>query len=352
MITALLVLGGGGGAYAFLQYIAPATTAGLFCGYLKVQSYPQAYTLFSANLKSQLTQDQFTQSATALDKAEGAITACTAATTGNAYNYSLGSSTAQATMILTRATAGDLQGAIHLKKENGAWTVDGLDTGLLGVNLGALQATVAYCAALQSQNYTAAYALLGSAPRHGLAQADFTQAAQAHDQIDGTVSACGLAALGQPNTDANANLVVSITRGKLGAKQGALGLDVEQGAWKIGSVATALQGTDAGPLLVGTRFCADLVSGNFADAYSLLSPREQSFGTEAQFASDFTLAAPLKWAGCTPDFSTYKVSGSSASYTTGFKVVDSATGASASVNFSMAFVQVGGSWKVNNLTKA
>jgi hypothetical protein len=351
-VAAVVALLGGGGAYAFALYIAPATAATTFCADLKAQSYVAAYGLLSSGLKGQLTQDQFVQGSQELDKAEGVVTACKQATGGNAYSYSLGASTATLNADITRATAGDLTGGVHLKNENGAWKIDGLDTSLLGVNLGALVAAGTFCAALQSQNYTAAYQLLGTLPQAAIKQADFVLGAQIHDQVDGPVTACALVSLGQGNTDTSASLIVNITRTKLGAKQGNVSLDVESGAWKVAGVAPVLLGSDIGPIQVGARFCADLVSGDYADAFTLLSQGFIGGATEADFATAFTPNPPYKWAGCKPDFSTYKVSTSGASYTAALEVVNTSTSQTTSVNFVLSFVQEGGSWKLDNIKPA
>jgi hypothetical protein len=349
--AALIVLTAGGGAFAFSQYIAPATAVGTFCGYLKAQDYTAAYGLFSAGLKSQYTPDQFTQGANTLDKVEGAVVSCGQAKSGNAYSYSLFSSTAQVKAVITRATSGELDGAIHLKSENGAWKVDALDTSLLGVNLGALQAAGAFCAALQGQDYATAYTLLGSASQASIKQADFLAQAHLHDQIDGSITACGLVAIASGASDTSASLTASITRGKLGEKQGNINLDVESNAWKIDTLADALLGSDLGPYQVDTRFCADLASGNYADAYAIVTQNFAGGQTEAQFAASLTLPAALNW-GCKPDLSTYKVSGSSASYTVSVTVTDTATGQSAAQNLSFGFVQDNGVWKLDSTAKA
>jgi hypothetical protein len=352
VIAALLVVVGGGGAFALSQYLAPATAAVSFCSDLKAQNYTAAYGLLSSNLKSQLTQDTFVQGSGELDTAEGKVTACGQASGSNVYTYSLGSSTAEVKASITRSTAGALEGVVHLKNENGSWKVDGLDTSLLGVSLGALQAAGAFCAAMQTQNYSAAYALLGAQAQAVVKQADFTQASTAHDAIDGPVNACGLAMLGPGNTDTSASLVVSITRSKLGAKQGALNLDVESGLWKIANIAPEIQGSNLDPLLVANQFCIDLVTGKYADAYSLLSAHQHTLATEAQFASSIALPSPLKWSGCTPDYSTYTVSTTSASFKAALKFTDTANGQSASVNFKLSFVQEGGSWKLDDIASA
>lgn len=351
VILALVVVACGGGALAFAQYIAPATTAGLFCGYMKTQNYTATYALLSSGLRGQLSQDQFTQGNQLLDKVEGTVQSCGQATGGNAYSYSLGASTAKVAATITRSTAGTLQGTVHLKSENGSWKVDAIDTSLLGVNLGALQTAGAFCAAMQTQSYTTAYGVLGSALKQQASQGQFTSQAHTHDQIDGTVSACGLVGISPGATDSSAALLVSITRTKLSQQQGTVGLDVEQGAWKIASVASNLLGTDLGPLTVGNQFCQALQNGQYQAAYNLLSHGFQANGSEADFAKAFTLPGPVKWAGCTPDLTTYKVTGTTASYTAAFKLVDTSNGASDSLTLKVAFVNESGSWKIDDLSK-
>jgi hypothetical protein len=352
IVAALIVAAGSGGAFAFAQYIAPATAVGALCGQLKTQDYTAAYGELSAGLRSQFSRDEFTQAGQTLDKIEGQVTACGEAKVANPYSYSLGSSTAQVVVVFRRASAGSLQGTIALKSEGGAWKIASLDSSLLGVNLGTLSAAGSFCRALQAQNYTAAYAVLGSAPRLKLTQDAFTQAAQLHDQVDGSVSACALVGIAAGAGDSSASLTVSVTRAKLGARQGTVGLQVENSAWKIDSLVDTLLGTDVGPIQVGNRFCTDLANANYADAFNLLSANGKGGSSEADFASSIALPSPLKWGTCTPDVSTYKVSGTTASYTAGFGVVNTSTNQSVSVNFTLSFVNTGGTWQLDDLTKA
>ncbi len=345
-VAAAIALLGGGGLFAFSMYVAPLTAATSFCADLKAQSYVSAYNLLSSGMRSQLTQDQFVQGSQQLDKAEGAVTSCKQATGGNVYSYSLGASTATFNADITRATAGDMTGAVHLKNENGAWKVDGLDTSLTGANLGALVAAGTFCAALQSQNYASAYQLLGSLIQSNLKQTDFVAGAQIHDQIDGTVTACGLAAIGQGNTDTNTNITVSITRTKLGEKQGNVSLDTESGAWKVAAVAPALLGSDIGPLQVGAQMCTDLVSSDYAAIYDLTSSGFQAAVTKQQVVAYFTLNTGYKYTGCKADYSTYKVSSSDASYNVDIEL--SGPSGAFAIPFKLAFVNESNAWKLDD----
>src|SRR5260221_13538464 len=127
VIAAVLVGGGGAGAFALIQYTAPAAAAGQFCGYLKTQNYDSAYGLLSANLKAKYTPELFHTGNAALDVAEGKVTECGAASGSGSYDYSLGGSKATVKAKISRETQGDLTGNLQLVNESG-WKVDSLDT--------------------------------------------------------------------------------------------------------------------------------------------------------------------------------------------------------------------------------
>ncbi len=348
-IAAVALVAGGGGALAYRQYTAPGNAATQFCTDLKTQSYSVAYDLLSAGQQAQFSRDQFVQGSQTLDQVEGKVVSCQLANTSGAYGYSLGSSSATLATVITRANVGSLHGAVHLKSENGAWKVDRLDTSLLGVNLHALQTAGAFCAAMQGQSYTTAYALLDTAAQTAVTQDAFVQAAQAHDQIDGTITACKLVALGSGNTDASASLMVSITRAKLGQRVGTMSLDVQAGAWKIATISQELQGTDLGALQVGLRMCADLLVGNYAAIYDLASSGFQANVTRAQVVTFFTVPSPLKYVSCKPDLTTYKVAGDQASYDFEINLVDTSTGQVFGFPFTLYFVNQNGAWKLDGI---
>jgi hypothetical protein len=347
-VAAVLVGLLGGGAIALAQYLAPATTTSLFCAYLKTQRYAVAYSLLSSTLRRQLTHEAFVQGSAELDKVEGAVTTCGPASGTGAYSFRFGSSTAAVKASITRAIAGTLAGTVHLQNENGSWKIDRLDTSLLGADLGALQAARAYCMALQTQNYTAAYALLGNGQQNAVTRIDFAQAAQARDAIDGPVNACGLAGLGPGNTDTIASLIVTITRGKLGERQGKVTLDMEGGAWKVAGVAQALQGSDLGPLQVAQQLCQDVMRGALNTAYQDLgSTSLKSNVTETQFAVLFQLDTGQAYASCTPNYATYKVSQTYASLDVTFAIRLSASGKMVDVTLTLYFVAERGTWKLD-----
>lgn len=345
IVLLLLVLAGGGVVFAVAQLAAPATAAVTFCNDLKTQNYTTAYQLLSTNLKGQFTQTQFSAGAQALDSVEGPVTSCKQAAGSKVYSYSFGANTATLVAVITRSKQGDLSGTIHLKSENGNWRVDALDTSLLGANLASLQTVQTFCTAMASKDYTTAYNALGSVAHTQLTAAQFQAQAQLHDEIDGAVTGCTLASFGSGNDDSITHLVVSVNRAKLGARTGDVALDVEGGAWKVATVDVALLGTDLGPLLVGEQFCNALQAAKYDDALALMST---GFKADAK-ASDLALPSGLKWGGCTPNLTTYKVSSSSASFTADLKVIDTSTNRSVDLSTTLKFVLEGTNWKIDDL---
>ncbi|HEY7835454.1 MAG TPA: hypothetical protein VIG30_17895 [Ktedonobacterales bacterium] len=350
VLAALLVVLGGGGAYAYGQYLAPGKAAEAFCGALKANDATTAYGQLAAAEQAQLTEGQLSLGLKTLTTIEGGVVACAVSASGAGYGYQLGGATATVSATITRATAGALRGTLTLANEGGAWKIARLDTSLLGADPGALAAAATFCAALQSQDYTSAFGLLASAG--GQTQQVFTQAAQTHDQIDGLVTACGPVSLGQFQSAAGSSLTLSVTRAKLAARKGTVTLADATNSWRITTLDSTILGTDLGPLQVGTRFCADLASGNYADAYSLLSAREQAMGSADQFAAQIAPPSPLTWAGCTPNLSTYRVTGTSASYSIALTLRDTANGVTASAAFVVTLVLENGAWRMDNLQKA
>jgi hypothetical protein len=353
VVAALLVVVGGGAAYGIAQYKAPADAATAFCGHLKAQRYAAAYGLLSATLRAQLTQNQYTQASTTLDTLQGKVTACGQAATDNAYSYRLGASTATVNSVITRAKAGNFQGAVYLVSEHGAWKVERLDTALVGVNFGALLAAGTFCQDMATQNYTGAYGLLASAARAHAKASDFAAQAALQDLVDGKVTACALASLGKGNTETSASLTVSLTRAKLGQRQGDLSLTKESGVWKVAKVDQRIQGTDITGLAVAARFCADVTKGDYADAYTLASPRFRGSQTAAQFAADFTFTdqgQQIKVVGMKADPASYKVTGTSAQIqiTITYELGSSGNQAAAPATLKLAQAS-SGTWQIDDL---
>lgn len=351
----VLVLGAiGGGAAVFIinQFAAPGVAALQFCNQLKSQNYDSAYGMLSAGLQKQYDQSSFHEGVAALDAAEGKVIGCQQAPGANSYSYSLGASTATVGAQMTRATQGNLTGSLRLKNESG-WKIDGIDTSLLGVNIAALQASGAFCAAMQSQDYAAAYALLDSAQQGLVPKEDFVASGTLHDQIDGTVTKCSLAKVPTGNNDQVTHLTIDLNRSKLGDRSGDVTLKFEGSAWKIDATDAALNGTDLRPLVVGSTFCGLIGAAKYGDAYNLLSSGFQGDVTKDQFIAQFQSfqGNTLKWTCGKPDIASYTVSGTTASIIEPLTVTIPALGSTATntENFKVEFVLEGGTWKINDL---
>jgi len=349
VVGALVILGGGGGAFALSLYGQPGAAATRLCGYLKAQNYDSAYGLFSAKFKGQYAAEQFRAGATSLDAAEGKVITCGQAQVGGSYEYSLGSSKATVIAVLMREKQGNLQGGMRLVNESGGWKVEALDTSLLGVNLGALGALDAFCAALKGQSYTAAYGLLGSTLQSALKPDDFAAQAQIHDQLDGAVTSCALDAVTPgPNSDTAAAMRVAIARSKLGAAAGTVGLAVEGGGWKVTQISTPLQGSDLEPLLTGMRFCNLVVSGAWQEAYALVSSRVQEVVTLDAFRSaQFGPPSGFKWVSCTPKLDTYKASADGGPYDSTVKLQHLSSGTSIDLTLTLFVRPFPEGWRIN-----
>jgi hypothetical protein len=345
VVGALLLLLIGGGAFLYAQYSAPGTAAAHFCGDLKTQNYHAAYRLLSTGLRTQVDEDQFVQDAQELDTAEGKARTCGQASGSDAYRYSLFGSAATVNIAIGRSAV--WQGAMSLKSESGDWKVDALASSLLGVNLGALQTLRDFCAAMQRQDYVGLYALLDGRLQAASTQDEFTQLQTDHDGVDGKVSACGLSGVAPGNTDATAQLTASIMRSKLGQRQGTMALATAGGVWKITGIAEALQGTDLGSVQVATQLCVDLAIGDFTDAYTgLTSSAFQTAVTQQQFTAFFQLSAGYSYTGCNLDLTTFKLSGTTASFNVAFQVRVDATGQMGAVVATVTFVRENGAWKI------
>jgi hypothetical protein len=348
VVGALVVVGGGAGIFALVSFAAPGVAALSFCQNLEKQNYDAAYTQLSANLAGVVTKAQFTTGSQQLDNAEGKVTACAQGTGSDAYSYSLGANKATVAAVITREK-GSFSGNVQVVSENGSWKIAALGTSLLGANLGALVTLNTFCTDMATQKYADAYAMLGSTLQTGIGSAaNFGLVAGVQDQIDGKVTGCALTSVAQGNTDTSTSVTVTITR--TSAHTGAVTLSGDStGKWTITKIDQSAQGTDVGPIITGAAFCGYLDAGLYPQAYALFSSTFQGLVSEALFQSAFSGSLPTgaKWGACTPDFSTYKVTGTTATYNGSIDVV-LAGGTKVPNKITLNFVQEGGVWKIDN----
>lgn len=217
-------------------------------------------------------------------------------------------------------------------------------------------AAQSFCSDLKSQNYSGAYALLSTGYQAKVTPQQFAQAGQLHDQIDGKVQNCsasgeasGLGAVLQLGST-SVTFPARITRSK--SFSGNMTLVNQGGTWKVDAVDESLQGTTLGPILVANDYCSALAAGNVQQAYGDLSPDYQSrLGSEQQYAQTLqsVLTQGVSITGCTPDLSSYSVSGTTAKLNGSLAVQEN--GVSASLNVALTFVEnSAGVWKIDSLT--
>ena len=356
VVLVLGAVGGAGAVFLINQIAAPGVAALQFCNQLKTQNYDNAYGMLTSAMQTKYPETAFRAGVTALDTAEGKVIGCQQAPGGSSYKYSLGASNATVGAQLTRTNQGNLTGSLRLKNESGSWKVDGIDTSLLGVNIDALQASGAFCAAMQGQDYGGAYGLLDSAQQGLVSQADFVASGKLHDEIDGPVTKCGLTKVPSGNTDQVTHLTIDLNRSKLGDRSGDVTLKYEGSAWKVDATAAPLNGTNLQPLVVGLQFCSLIGAGKYGDAYGLFSSRLQKEGSKDSFVAAFSTGQgyQLAWSCGTPDYSTYTVTGDSASITVPLTASIPALGANATStsNSTVKFVLENNAWKIDDLVIA
>jgi hypothetical protein len=336
-------------SYAVFQYV-PAQPAVRLCRDLMAQRYDDAYTLTSQQYRAQRSQAQFARDLTTLDLALGSVVSCQGAgPLPLAYSFPSGPASYHARLVRQRAGANarTLAGAIHLGDTNG-WQVGAIDTSLLGVNLGALEAAQAYCDALGTARYPAAYALLSARAQASLTPGDYTSVEQTHTLINGPVKRCGVTGVGQGNSDQRADLTLSVARAGLGAQSAGVTLTLVGGAWRLGGVPSGAEGPDVGPYEVGQRYCADLATGQFDAAYDLFTPQYQAQNPRAQFdgALQSTRAQGIAIACGQPDVTTYVVTGAAATYVVPY--IEVYLGIPISTNDTLTFARQNGRWLIAN----
>jgi len=336
-------------SYGVFQY-APAQPATRFCRDLTTQRYADAYTLTTQRARAGRSQAQFARDLTTLDSALGAVISCE----GDGLlpvGYRLPGGVASYHVALVRQRAGasarTLTGILGLSAAHG-WQVDAIDTSLLGVNLGALEAAQSYCDALGTQRYAAAYDLLAASAQADLTPGDYATVEQLHTVIGGPVKTCGVTDIGQGNSDSRASLTLTINRATLSAKSAAITLTLTGGVWRLAAVPSGAEGPDVGPYEVGQRYCADLAAGQFDAAYDLFTPQYQAQNPRAQFvgALQTTRSQGATIACGAPDLTTYSVSGDAARYVVPY--IEIYLGLPLSTNDTLTFARQNGHWLIAN----
>jgi NTF2-like N-terminal transpeptidase domain len=345
ILLVVLALGGGAGAFTFIQYRAPQDAALQFCSALQHQDYQSAYDLFSTSLKGQYTQQVFTDAANTLDQIEGKVTGCAQSTAGDSYAHTPFGDTATFQAKVTRATEGNLEGTIHLTNENGSWKVARWDAALMGVNLNALTAATNFCSSLFKGDAQGVYGYFGSAISSSLTQADFITMSDGGAQIDGPVTSCTVISISRENTDSKASVILSVKRDKLGELTGPLQLEVEDGSWKITDAGNEISGTNRRPYLLATQYCSVLQKGDLNALYDLFGTEFRAAYSFADVKHWFTLSGGGKFTGCKYYFDQYKVNGDTATFEIDVYLTY-ADGTKYRAPTTLQFVLEGQGWKI------
>jgi hypothetical protein len=110
---------------AFVSALGPQITATQFCAAEETSDYVGAYELFSATLRDQWTQDQWTAANQAREQNNGAVRDCQVVPTG-------GSTTSDTTTVQIQLTLddGEHAGSLTLVNDSGSWEIDAIGPGL------------------------------------------------------------------------------------------------------------------------------------------------------------------------------------------------------------------------------
>lgn len=344
-LLALLLVATSAATLAVTTVGQPAYVALQFCADLAAQRYSAAYGHLAQPLRMATTATQYADQMRLLDTIEGRGVACALAA-NTPVSATPFHSAAAVQVLMARQGTSTLRGAIHLVDEDGVWRVRALDTALLGVSPGAVQAASDFCAALRAKRYATAYSFI-NAPVSGVGgTADFVAATALWDQVEGLTTGCAVVHASQPNDDTVAHITLHLTRGT-SERLGAITLTHTLGAWTISAIDQVLLGRDPGPFALGSAFCQDLVNRDFhaafllfSDAFKALEPR---YATEQAFTFDF---APMRWASCAPRLETYQVTTTEAFYDVDVTAIASDTGASGTLPLTYYFVKQDGAWKL------
>jgi hypothetical protein len=232
---------------------------------------------------------------------------------------------------------------------------------VVGVGLNSWEASqptatvAAFCDALKDQNYAAVYQQLPGGAKGTQIESAFAQDARLQDQLDGHVQACAVV-----NSDKDTNawsqapqaMTLQIARSH--TYSGALTLSRDGLGWKIGTLDLAALGPGVGGWEAAQRFCAALMAGDYATAYSALSRQGQANATKEQFTkafSDALASSKAQIASCQLDMASYVAQPAAASVVATLTVktttINGAVSAPVKVKFSL--VNEADAWKVDTI---
>jgi hypothetical protein len=289
--------------YAMQQYDQLSALGAQMCDNLEAHKYDVLYQHFSDGLKGQFTKDEFIRYGKEMDQFEGNVLSCGQAA-GNNFSADVGQRAITVASVLNRDSSGTHSGNVRFQFTGNSWTVDGFDVGFLGVSLNALKALDNVCGALMARNYLALYRLMGSA-LHTESQQQFLEDAALHQLVDGITLECALAGIGKANTETASALQIHVRR-VVDDVTATVTIGNTRNGWLMTAFDQTLQGRDIAPIAVATRWCSDIKSQNYTDAFGLLtSQSQQGYSAKALGAKYSGKDGGVKWLDCTVDPGTY-----------------------------------------------
>ncbi len=293
----------GGYRYAVQQYDQLSALGAQMCDNLEAHKYDVLYQHFSDGLKSQFTKDEFIRYGAEIDRFEGNVLSC-GQSAGNNFSVDLGQRTISVASLVNRDGSGTHRGNVRFQFTGNSWTVDGFDVGFLGVSLNALKGLDNLCSALMARDYRAFYRLMAPG-LHTESQQLFLQDATLHQLIDGIALECAISDIGKSNTETTTTLKVHIRRVVDEVTDTVTFVSAPKG-WLLTAFDQTLQGRDIAPIAVITRWCSDIKSQNYTDAFGLLTPKsQQGYSAKALGAKYSGKDGDAKWLNCTVDPTTY-----------------------------------------------
>lgn len=243
VVIVLLAIGGGGVvAYASVQASAAAQAAQRYCAALLADDYGAAYDTLTPALQAQAPRDQFVADGKLHDQIDGRVTQCAAHDTASGPLGSvshIGSTSLTLNATIRRAVV--YTGAMTVTKQGGGWKIAIIATSLQGIDLGPLKTGQAFCAALVTTHYAAAYALLSHGQQSQVSEQQF--AAQFSDTFSGSpirLAGCDLDLATYFVNGTTAKVTMRLTINNPQASSGLLNVALtivrEAGAWKIDDI--------------------------------------------------------------------------------------------------------------------
>jgi hypothetical protein len=129
--------------------------ANSYCAALQSGAYSQSYALWSDDAQSERSLADFTQQAQYAEQIDGAIASCGLA----AVERDGTAQVAHVRLKVMRQRTGEHEGEVWIAQRDGAWRIVPADAGVPGSDLGPLLAGLRFCADLEQDDFTDAYAL-------------------------------------------------------------------------------------------------------------------------------------------------------------------------------------------------